>query len=127
MKSILGQIGASDLAVLPTRVPPHYAFESYSVTGSPPGINVSLTDLRHVASPAESIRYEISYDTEYHAGRCAAGSRKTLRIGEVPVYSDDTTVWRCVKGKRGRLVKASAHGRLGRNALAALVASARPR
>jgi hypothetical protein len=71
------------------------------------------------------MRYEIAYDTAYDAGRCSAGSRKTLRVGGIPVYSNGTTVWRCVKGSRGRLVKASAHGRLTQAGLATLVASAR--
>src|SRR5262245_33935804 len=126
LRSLLTSIGATDLMVVPTRAPAHYAFESSSVTGDPPGLNLSLADRRHLKNPTEARRYEIAYDTEYLHGRCSAHSRKTLRAGGTPVYSDGTTVWRCLRGSRGRLVKASAHGPLGQRALAALVASARP-
>jgi hypothetical protein len=125
LRAILASVGAGDLMVVPTRTPTYYAFESSSVTGDPPGLNVSLADRRHLKSPTEARRYEVSYDTAYLAGRCAARSRKTLRVAGTPVYSDGTTVWRCLKGSRGRLVKVSAHGRLGEKALAGLVASAR--
>jgi len=125
LRTILTSVGAADLVVLPARPPAYYVFESSSVTGDPPGLNLSLVDRRHLKSPTEARRYEISYDTAYLAGRCSAHSRKTFRVGRTPVYSDGTNVWRCLKGSRGRLVKASAHGRLGEKALAALVASAR--
>ena len=34
LKALLVQIGAPDLALVPTSLPAHYAFESLSVTGS---------------------------------------------------------------------------------------------
>jgi hypothetical protein len=126
LRSLLASVGAADLVVLPTRAPAHYKFESYSVTGSPAGLDLSLADQRHVATPTQTMRYEISYDTAYVAGRCSARSKNTVRVGGTPVYSDGRTVWRCVRGSRGRLVKASAHGPARQQALATLVASARP-
>ena len=69
---------------------------------------------------------EISFDTAYLEGSCSSRSQKTLRIGSNRVYSDGTTVSRCLRTSRGRFVKASAHGPLAPTALAVLVVSARP-
>jgi hypothetical protein len=129
LKALLLQIGARDLALVPTSLPAHFAFESYSVTGSPPGLDVSLTDQRFLKTPTQARVHEISFDTAYSKGAlrsCSSKSQRTLRVGGRTVYSDGTTVWRCLPTPRGRLVKTSAHGRLAATALAALVASARP-
>jgi hypothetical protein len=126
LKALLVQVGAPDLALVPTRLPAHFAFESYSVTGSPLGLDVSLADQRFLKTPTQARLYEISFDTSYSRGSCSSRSRKTLRVGGRTVYSDGTTVWQCVRTSRGRLVRTSAHGRLGATALAALVVSARP-
>jgi hypothetical protein len=126
LKALLVQVGAPDLALVPTSLPAHFAFESYSVTGSPLGLDVSLTDQRFLKTPTQARVYEISFDTAFFKGSCSSGSRKTLRVGSSRVYSDGTTVWRCLRTSRGRLVRTSAHGRLAATALAALVVSARP-
>src|SRR4051794_5794708 len=126
LKVLLAQLGAADLALVPTRLPSHYAFESYSVTGSPLGLDVSMLDRRLLKTPARARVSEVSFDTAYMKGPCSAKSRKTLRVGSSRVYSDGTTVWRCSRTPRGRLVRTSAHGRVAPAALAALVASARP-
>ena len=129
IKSLLGRIGAPDLALVPTRLPAHFAFESFSVTGSPVGLEISLADQRFLKTPAEARLHEITLGTAYLKGglaRCGSSARKTLRAGSMTVYSDGTSVWRCLRGSRGRIVKASARGRLADTALATLVASARP-
>ena len=126
LKALLAQIGAPDLALVPTAAPAHYAFESYSVSGSPVGLDVSLIDQRLLKNQNKARQYEISFDTTYLRGRCASRSRTTLRIGGTRVYSDGTTVWRCVRTSRRRLVKTSANGRLAVAKLAVLVVSARP-
>jgi hypothetical protein len=126
LKVFLAQLGAADLAFVPTRLPSHYAFESYSVTGSPVGLDVSLLDQRLLRTPARARVSEVSFDTAYVKGRCSSKSRKILRVGSSRVYSDGTTVWQCSRTPRGRLVRTSAHGRLAPAALAALVVSARP-
>src|SRR5215510_12494842 len=52
LKAILVQVGAPDLALVPTSLPAHYAFESYSVSGFPLGLDVSLIDERFLKTPA---------------------------------------------------------------------------
>ena len=129
IKTLLGQIGASDLALVPTRLPAHFAFESFSVTGSPLGLDIALADQRFVKTSAEARAHEISFDAAYFKGdpaRCSSNSRKTLRVGSNTVYSNGTSVWRCLRTSRGRLVKASARGGLTETSLAALVVSAVP-
>jgi hypothetical protein len=126
LKAILSQIGAPDLAVVPTALPPHFGFESFSVTGTPPGLDVSLTDQRFIKTPKQAIQHEVLYDSAYLKGAadsCSSRSRKTLQVNGSTVYSDGKTVWRCLRSSRGRLVKTSAHGHLGESALASLVAS----
>jgi hypothetical protein len=127
-KALLGQMGALDLALVPTRVPPHYAFESYSITGDPPGLNVSFADQRLIASSTKTHEHEISFDTSYLArGRaCSAQAKRNLRVAGTTIYVAGTTVWRCVKAQRGRVVKEAASGRASTGALALVVASARP-
>jgi hypothetical protein len=126
LKALLVRIGAPDLALVPTSLPPHYAFESYSVTGSPAGLDVSLTDQRFLKNREQARLHEISFDTAYFRGSCSSRSRTTLRVGGSRIYSDGTTVWRCLRASRDRLVRTSAHGPLAAAALAALVVSARP-
>ncbi len=128
LKALLLQIGAPALGVVPTRLPAHYAFESYTVTGTPPGIDVSFTDQRFLKTDAIARAHEISFDTSYHRGApatCGAKSRKTLRVTGVPVYSGQGTVWRCVSAAHGRVVQLTASGHAPAAALALLVASAR--
>ena len=129
IKSLLGRIGAPDLALVPTRLPAHFAFESFSVRGSPVGLEISLADQRFLRTPTEARLHEINLATAYFDGglaRCSSSSRKTLRIRSMTVYSDKRSVWRCLRTSRGRIVKASAHGPLANTALATLVASERP-
>ena len=126
LKALLVQVGAPDLALVPTSLPTHFAFESYSVTGSPLGLDVSLADQRFLKTPTQARVHEISFDTAYFKGSCSSRSRKTFRVGSSTVYSDGQTLWRCLRTSRGRLVKTSAHGRLAATELAALVVSARP-
>ena len=129
LKALLVQIGAPDLALVPTSLPAHFAFESYSVTGSPPGLDVALVDQRFLKTPRLATLHAINYDNAYFEGglgSCSSGSRKTLRVDSGMVYSDGTTVWRCLRTSRGRVVRTSANGRLAESALAKFVASARP-
>lgn len=129
LKALLVQIGAPDLALVPTSLPAHFAFESYSVTGSPPGLDVSLADQRFLKTRTQASQHVISFDSEYFKGAlgsCSSRSRKTLRVDSGTVYSDGTTVWRCLRTSRGRVVRTSANGRLAESALATFVASARP-
>ncbi len=127
MKSLLSQIGARDLAIVPTRLPAHFAFESFSVTGSPTGLDVSLTDRRLRDDATKARTYEISFDDTYFARplrACASKASRTLRVYGTRVFSDGSSVWRCIRTPRGRIARISAHGRLPDKALAVLVASA---
>ncbi len=126
IKAVLARIGAGDLALVPTTLPKHYAFESFSVTGSPLGVDVSLTDQRFLKNPTIARLHEISFDAAYFKGTCSAKSRQTLRVASRAVYTDGTSVWRCTRTPKGHLVRMSAHGRLADTALALLVASAQP-
>ncbi len=126
IKALLVQTGAPDLALVPTSLPSHYVFESFSVTGSPLSLDVSLRDQRSLKIGAQAKANEISFDTVYFKGGCSSGSRRTLRVGGSMVYNAGTSVWRCVRTSRGRLVKESAHGPLAATELAVLVVSASP-
>jgi hypothetical protein len=126
LRVLLVQVGASDLALVPTSLPAHFAFESYSVTGTPPGLDVSFADRRFLDTPTRARAHEISFDTDYFKGSCPARSRKTFQVGGTTVYADGTSVWRCLRAARGRVVRTTAHGHLTPAALAILVASARP-
>jgi len=129
LKALLAQIGAPDLALVPTSAPAHFGFESYSVSGSPPGLDVSLTDTRFRKTEAQTLQHEISFDSAYFTRPlrlCASGSRETLKVGGHVLYSDGGSVWRCLRSARGRVVITAAHGHLGLPALGALVVSARP-
>jgi hypothetical protein len=128
MKSLLGQIGARDLAIVPTRLPAHFGFESFSVTASPIGLDVSLTDRRLRGDVTKARTYEISFDDAYFTEplkACASKASRTLRVNGTRVFSDGSSVWRCIRTPRGRLARISAHGRLPAKGLAVLVASAR--
>jgi hypothetical protein len=111
---------------VPTSLPPHFAFQSFSITGSPVGLDVSITDKRLLKDPNKALAYEVSFDTHYLKGTCSSRSRGTLSVGGRTVYTDGATVWQCVRSARGRQVLTSAHGRLAAAALGALVVSARP-
>jgi hypothetical protein len=129
LAALLSQLGATELALVPTRLPSHYAFESFSVTGTPPGLDVSLVDQRYLADPTQARVREISFDTAYYnrpPGTCGRRANRALRLGHTTVYSDGSVVWRCLSTPRGRVVTVSAHGRLAPAALAALIASAQP-
>jgi hypothetical protein len=129
LKALLTQLGAPDLAVVPTRLPTHFAFESFSVTGTPTGLDISLTDQRYVGNPTKTRIHEISFDTAYFEQKiaaCARKARRTLYVAGSAVYSDGSTVWRCLRARDGRVVTASAHGLVPTNLLAELVAAARP-
>jgi hypothetical protein len=126
MRTLLVQVGAPDLALVPTSLPAHFAFESYSVTGTPPGLDVSFADRRFLDTPTHARLHEISFDTDYLKGSCPTRSRKTFQVGRTTVYTTGTTVWRCRATTRGRFVRTSARGHLAPAALAILVASARP-
>jgi hypothetical protein len=129
LAALLGQLGATELALVPTRLPSHYAFESFSVTGTPAGLDVSLIDQRYLADPTAARVREISFDTAYYngpLGTCGRRASRAFRLGRTTVYSDGSAVWRCLSTPRRRAVIVSAHGRLAPGALAALIASARP-
>jgi hypothetical protein len=129
LKAFLVRLGAPDLALVPTSLPAHYAFESFSVTGSPVGLDVSVADQRFIKTPTEARAHEISFDTRYFKGvpaRCSSGSRRTVEVGGRSVYCSGQSVWWCLRSSRGHVVRTSAHGRLAVTALAAFVVSARP-
>src|SRR5207302_2783517 len=65
LKALLVQIGAPDLALLPTSLPAHIVFQSYSVTGSPFGLDVTFTDRRFLKTATEARTHEISVDNAY--------------------------------------------------------------
>ena len=128
LKALLTQIGAPDLALVPTVAPAHFGYESYSVSGSPPGLDVSLTDKRFRKTQAEALAHEISFDSAYLKGTvrsCSNGARETVKVGRKLLYSNGGSVWRCFRTARGRVVITAAHGHLSLPGLAALVASAR--
>jgi hypothetical protein len=125
-QGLLGSVGASDLAVFPTRLPAHYAYDSYSVTGSPPSFNVTFADKRFEASSAQLGQHALSFDASYFRGKqCANGASETLRVGGIKLYADATLVWRCIATPHHVVVE-SAHGRAAKASLAIIVAYARP-
>lgn len=129
LRALLTQIGAPDLAFVPTQVPPHFAFASFSVTGTPRGLDVSFADRRYAGNPTKARVQEISFDTAYFEptiASCSRRARRTLHISGRAVFSDGSRVWRCVRVREGRVIVASAHGLMSVGALAVLVASARP-
>jgi len=126
-KAFLVQAGAPALAFFPTRAPSHYAFESYSVTGSPPGLDLAFSDTRFSANPTEMREHEISFDASFVTKRsCADEATKRLHVGGTTVYTQAHLVWRCVAIRGGRLVRESASGPAPAATLAVLVAYARP-
>jgi hypothetical protein len=128
MKGVLAQIHASDLGLVPTALPPHFVFDSYSLTATPAGLDVSFADRRLFSNERATRSHEISFDTAYFTGalrRCGAGAKRTLRLGGRVVFVRGSTAWLCARSGR-RIVKASATGVATGEALARLVASARP-
>jgi hypothetical protein len=130
-KTFLVQIGAAGLGFAPTRLPPHYAYESFSVTGSPAGLDLSFADQRLISNPTKMREHEISFDTSYVPNRartCPAEARNTLQSGGTTLYFDKASVWRCVSTAHGHMVKESVNGSgiVPRASLAVLVASAVP-
>jgi len=129
-KGFLGQIGAPALGLLPVHLPSHYAYESFSVTGSPASLDVSFADGRFIATPSETRLHEISFDTSYAHGSatsCSKGSRATVRVSGVLLYSRSGEVWRCIVAARGgAVIKVSASGRIPAATLALLLVSVRP-
>jgi hypothetical protein len=127
--TLLTQLAAKELDVIPTRLPPHYAFESYSVTGQPLGLDVSFADQRQIKDPNKTHELEISFDSSYlkgALGACGAKARRTIRVGGTGVFVSGTTVWRCLPAGKDRSVRVAATGKLAPGSLAVLVAYARP-
>jgi hypothetical protein len=128
IRGLLVQLGAADVGVVPTLAPAHFQFMSYSVSGSPPGLNVSFADARYSTTAASARAHAISYESTYFTGgptRCGASSDETLRVHGEPVYVSSQSVWRCLTGPHGRVLKLSASGAATANQLAALLVSAR--
>ncbi len=126
---LLAQLGAPDLARVPTRLPRHYAFESYSVTAHPLGLDVSFADQRFINDPTKTHEYEISFDTSYVSGsapNCSANAKRTSRVAGTTVYIAGNTVWHCAETQRGKLLKDTANGRTSHTNLALIVLSVRP-
>jgi hypothetical protein len=124
-QAILDSLHAKDLEIFPTRVPTHFVYDSYSVTASPPSLNVTFADSRHESNPAELGEYALSFDASYFRGKaCKNGASHTLRVGGVTMYEDANLVWRCVNGTHHPIV-ISAHGRAAKQALATIVAYAK--
>jgi hypothetical protein len=125
-KAFLVQAGAPGLGFFPTRAPLHYVFESYSVTGSPPGLDLAFSDTRFIANPTEMREHEITFDTSFLNKRsCVDGATKHLHVGGTTIYDAGHLVWRCVTIAGGRLVRESASGPASAATLAVLVAYAR--
>ena len=113
--STIASLGARDLAFVPTRAPRHYAFESYSITGSPTSLEIVFSDQRFISTATLARKHEIEFTASYVKGplsSCAAGALKTLALTGGPVYWNGTSAWRCVlvSPGRGRLLKLSATG-----------------
>ncbi len=126
-KAFLASAGAPDLAYFPARLPAHFAFESYSVSGSPLNLDLSFRNLHFIANPDVMRVHEVSFDASYLAGgSCGAGAHGTAKIGGVTVYESAKKVWRCLRSARGHNVKVEASGPAPLSSLGILVAYARP-
>ena len=125
-KSFLAQAGAPDLAYFPARLPAHFAFESYTVSGIPQDLDLSFRNKR-LAKNADQMRlHAISFDAFYlHGRKCSAGSDGIVRLAGVTLYESKTQVWRCVQSAHGHSVKEVAAGAAPLASLAMLVAYAR--
>lgn len=122
VKTFLAQAGAPDLAYFPGRLPAHFAFESYTVSGNPQDLNLSFRNKRL----AKNANQEISFDAVYlHGGPCRAHAPRMVRLGGVTLYETKTQVWRCVQSAHGHTVKEVAVGAAPLQSLAILVAYAR--
>lgn len=127
-KVYLGAISALDLELAPTRLPAHYAYESFSVSTDPAAFDLSFADQRFISNANLARAHQISFDVMYarDTRACTEGARKTMRVAGATVYVESATVWRCVRSVRGNVLKESAHGSISVVALARLVASTRP-
>jgi hypothetical protein len=131
LSMLLAQFGARDLALTPTRLPVHYQYESFSISGSPAGIDLTYVDQRFLKDATIAHQHEIGFDSGYLGGpsRCASGSRTSFRENGTVIYAGAPggvkSVWRCVAGSHGRDVKLSAHGPVPDRELAVLLLAPR--
>jgi len=126
-RAFLKEIGGSDLVFFPTRLPTRYAYQSYSVTGAPLGLDLAFIDPHYTSNATKIHKHEITFDVGYQGkAPCSSGSHGVFRVGGLRLFRTNTMVWRCVQSAGGKKVKESATGNVGAAKLAVLVASARP-
>jgi hypothetical protein len=133
---VLGTVQSGDLAYFPTVAPAHYVWGGGGVDPCRLGVLLNDSRFRFVSLPAQK-SHTIEFTVSCFPGTqsaCSHGSTTTLHQGDVKIYWDGLTAWRCIRTSKGRLAKISAsktwNGRptappLGKNDLAAVVASAK--
>jgi hypothetical protein len=133
--TLLANVGARDLAYVPTVTPRHYAFAAAGA--APCSSSMLLHDMRHRASTSDRQKHMVEFSVVCFPGSralCADGAIRTFRRSGLVVYWDGVSAWRCQQTPNGRLVKISAsktfNGRptlphLPAEDLAAVVASAK--
>jgi hypothetical protein len=108
---------AGATAFVPTRLPFHYRYRSFSVAPGTAKVTLRFADNRFAPSPTRTVTFTAS---RFTGARCAAGKRKTLQLAGNKVYWDGTRAWRC----QGGVILAAVGANLPDSALGRVVASA---
>ena len=122
----LQEIGGPDLLFLPTRLPTRYAYQSYSVTGTPLDLDLAFVDQQYTSNSTKIREHEILFDVTYLGkAPCSRGSQGVMTAQGMRLFHTRTKVWRCVASASGKQVKETATGNIGSTKLAVLVTSAK--
>jgi hypothetical protein len=108
---------AGTTAYVPTRLPFHYRYRSFTVAPGTAKVTLRFTDSRFAPSPTRTLTFTAS---RFTGTSCGAGKLKTLQLAGNKVYWDGTRAWRCQDG----VILAAVGANLPDSALGRVVASA---
>jgi hypothetical protein len=127
MKTVLGMLGADDLAYVPSLVPPHYVETTSQTSGTQ--ITLTFTNSKCSATSAKANASALNFSAQpykHKLASCANGSNAVTKFQGKTIYvKAQDVVWRCVRAPSGHLVVVFANSpTLGYSELVRIVASA---
>jgi hypothetical protein len=98
IKQVLGLVGGSDFAYVPTYLPKGYSYASFNASTTGNEIQIQSAKLG-----PEALLFSVS-PTARKASGCGKGSVGTARYGGVTVFLASRGAWRCLRAPSGHIV-----------------------
>jgi hypothetical protein len=127
LKSLLGQLGADDLAYVPGHLPANYRLGITSTSSDHVGL--SFTNSKYPSDSAKATASALAFAVEPFKGKlagCAKGADTSLRVRGKTIYwkSSLLTAWQCVRAPSGHIVAVYANAaKLGEAELVHVITS----